>query len=73
MYVCICNSVTDKQIHQAVAGGVESFLELQFETGVATCCGKCESCAKDVMSDALCTKSSSIAWFPNPGLALQAA
>ncbi|WP_051304686.1 bacterioferritin-associated ferredoxin [Chitinilyticum litopenaei] len=73
MYVCICNSVTDKQIRQAVAGGVDSFLELQFETGVATCCGKCESCAKEVMAEALCAKSSSVAWFPNQGLALQAA
>ncbi|MBE9608591.1 bacterioferritin-associated ferredoxin [Chitinilyticum piscinae] len=73
MYVCLCNNVTDKQIRQAVAGGVDSFLELQFETGVASCCGKCESCAREVMSEALCAKSSSVAWFPSPARALQAA
>ncbi len=53
MYVCVCNSVTDKTIRKAVANGVRTFKQLQQETEVATCCGKCASCARGVMDEAL--------------------
>ncbi|MFP3874266.1 MAG: bacterioferritin-associated ferredoxin [Thiohalophilus sp.] len=53
MYVCICNTVTDRDIRKAVRRGVDSFSELQQQTRVSTCCGRCRDCAKQVMDDAL--------------------
>ncbi|MGH8782513.1 (2Fe-2S)-binding protein [Paraburkholderia sp.] len=49
MIVCVCKSVSDRKIRASIAQGVDSFDELQFELGVATCCGKCEESVRDVM------------------------
>lgn len=49
MIVCVCKSVSDRKIRAAIAGGADSFDELQFELGVALCCGKCEESVRDVM------------------------
>lgn len=48
MIVCVCRRVSDREIQRQAAAGVSSFDELQMETGLATCCGRCESCARDV-------------------------
>lgn len=48
MIVCVCNRVSDREIRQQAAEGCSSFDELQMATGVATCCGCCENCARDV-------------------------
>ncbi len=53
MFVCICNQVTDKQIRKAVNDGVSSIDGLSNELNVGTCCGKCKSCAKKVMHEAI--------------------
>ena len=53
MFVCICNQVTDKQICRAVEAGVRSFESLSSELNVGTCCGKCKSCAKKVLREAM--------------------
>ncbi|NML35260.1 (2Fe-2S)-binding protein [Paraburkholderia antibiotica] len=49
MIVCVCKSVSDRTIRSSIADGVDSFDELQFELGVASCCGKCEESVRDVM------------------------
>ena len=49
MIVCVCKSVSDRKIRASIAEGVDSFDELQFELGVATCCGKCADSVRDVM------------------------
>jgi bacterioferritin-associated ferredoxin len=49
MIVCVCKSVSDRTIRSSIAEGVDSFDELQFELGVASCCGKCEATVRDVM------------------------
>lgn len=49
MYVCICNAVTDRQIHQAVAEGVRSMRELQLRLGLASTCGRCAPCARELL------------------------
>jgi bacterioferritin-associated ferredoxin len=49
MIVCVCKSVSDRKIRAAIADGMESYDELQFELGVALCCGKCEESVRDVM------------------------
>ena len=54
MYVCICNTVTDKQIRKAVGSGhIDSMASLQQQLKVGTCCGRCKDCAKKVLNDAL--------------------
>lgn len=54
MYVCLCNNVTDTHIHQLVrAEGVTTMRELREHLGVATQCGKCAKCAKDVLREAV--------------------
>ncbi len=50
MIVCVCKSVSDRKIRTAIADGVDSFDELQFELGVALCCGKSEETVRDVMA-----------------------
>jgi len=52
MIVCVCNRVSDRDINRLVSEGVSSFEELQLATGTATCCGRCESCARDTFEQA---------------------
>ncbi|RUO56149.1 bacterioferritin-associated ferredoxin [Pseudidiomarina homiensis] len=54
MYVCLCKGVTDKTIRRAVhEEGISTMRELRQEYGVASQCGCCKSCAKEVLSDAV--------------------
>ena len=49
MIVCVCKRVSDRDIaHRAHAG--MGFEGIQLELGVATQCGRCESCARDVVA-----------------------
>ena len=41
VYVCICNGVTDRQIHEAAASGVRTVAELTMRTGCGASCGSC--------------------------------
>ena len=52
MYVCVCNSVTDRQIRKAVENGCNSMSKLRDELQVATGCGKCETCARQLLDEA---------------------
>lgn len=49
MIVCICRKISDSQIARHARAGM-GFDEIQFELGVATQCGKCEGCARDVVA-----------------------
>lgn len=51
MYVCICNQVTDREIHGAAHLGVETLDELAETLGVGTCCGRCRECAQQVLCE----------------------
>lgn len=51
MYVCVCNGVTDKQIIKAAENGAMTLQDLSEELKVATCCGRCSSCAKKVLQE----------------------
>ena len=57
MIVCVCNRVSDRDIRRHAEGGCTSFDELQMATGVATCCGQCESCARDTFIEAQPTQA----------------
>ena len=52
MIVCVCHGVSDRAIVAQVQGGCTSFEALQDATRVATCCGCCEDCARQVMAAA---------------------
>ncbi|WP_277035495.1 (2Fe-2S)-binding protein [Caballeronia mineralivorans] len=54
MIVCVCKSVSDRKIRASIADGASTFDELQFELGVAMCCGKCEETVRDVMLQSGC-------------------
>jgi bacterioferritin-associated ferredoxin len=56
MIVCVCNNISDREIRQAVDLGLSTMGELRRDLGVATCCGKCASCAKQVLHDHLDSK-----------------
>lgn len=49
MIVCICRRISDREIARHARAGL-SFDEIQFELGVATQCGRCESGARDVVA-----------------------
>ena len=48
MIVCVCSKVSDREIAKHVHAGM-SFDDIQLELGVATQCGCCEQCARDVV------------------------
>ncbi|MBN9478491.1 MAG: hypothetical protein ABS43_24020 [Bordetella sp. SCN 67-23] len=45
MYVCVCNAITERQIRSSVESGSTTLADLQFDLGVATCCGSCADTA----------------------------
>ncbi|MCW5221264.1 (2Fe-2S)-binding protein [Verminephrobacter aporrectodeae] len=49
MIVCVCRRISDREIARHAHAGLD-FDEIQFELGVATECGRCESCARDVVA-----------------------
>ncbi len=53
MIVCVCNNVSEKKIHQAVAMGASTMADLREQLDVGTCCGKCAGCARKVMRQCL--------------------
>jgi len=50
MIVCVCHRVSDRAISQCARQGM-AFDDIQLELGVATQCGKCESCARSVWQE----------------------
>ena len=59
MIVCVCNNISDREIRQAVDLGLSSMAELRRDLGVATCCGKCHTCAREVLSGHMSSRMSS--------------
>ncbi|RYF47216.1 MAG: ferredoxin [Cytophagaceae bacterium] len=58
MIVCVCRRVSDREIARHARAGM-TFDEVQFELGVATQCGRCETCARDVVAQ--CSASHPVA------------
>ena len=52
MYVCLCNGVTERDIHEAASRGARTVKDLRRDLGVASDCGKCASCAREVLCEA---------------------
>lgn len=53
MYVCVCAAVTERQIRQAAAGGARTLQDLRDTMGVAVECGRCVTCAKRCIREAV--------------------
>lgn len=53
MYVCLCKSVSDRAIRQAVEEGARSWREVRERTGCGTQCGKCACMGKTIANDAV--------------------
>ncbi|GAB4313171.1 MAG: (2Fe-2S)-binding protein [Geminocystis sp.] len=53
MYVCICNGVTEKDIHKAVERGICSLDQLSAKTSVTKHCGCCTEYACKVIEEAM--------------------
>lgn len=49
MYICLCNNVTDRQIRETIHRGADSLSALQCQLPVATCCGRCEDTALEII------------------------
>jgi len=49
MYVCVCNAITERQVRDSVAAGANTLSDLQFDLGVATCCGCCADTARQYL------------------------
>lgn len=60
MYICICKKITDKQIHQEIENGATTLDELSNRLGVASQCGKCGKCVRNMIR----RKASKMAYFP---------
>ena len=54
MYVCLCHNVTDSDIRRLVqTEGVCTMRQLSRQLGVATQCGRCGQCAKEILREAI--------------------
>jgi bacterioferritin-associated ferredoxin len=64
MYVCVCNSVTDSDIRNAVVNGVHNLKQLRRTTRCGDTCGKCEEMAVEILQRALTEKRESRRLLP---------
>jgi len=53
MIVCLCHRISDRDIHSAVRDGAVCFEQVQDDTRVASSCGSCHDCAREVFDAAL--------------------
>ena len=51
MYVCVCHRVTDSDILEAASRGVTTLEDLGQQLKVATCCGRCSDCARNLLNE----------------------
>lgn len=58
MYVCICQAVTERQIHQAAQNGARTLKDLRHCLGVSAECGRCAQCAREYLASAHCQQAS---------------
>ena len=56
MYVCICNSVTERDIQTAISEGARSVRDLNRELSVGSQCGKCTCVARKIIKQEMADK-----------------
>ncbi len=65
MYICICKSVTDKQIRRAAAQGADNLYELRASLGVASGCGSCAGAAQAILDDSAASRLEPTMYSPS--------
>lgn len=55
MIVCLCHRISDRDICREVSAGTQCFDVLQDDTRLASSCGSCHDCAREVFESA-CAK-----------------
>ncbi len=53
MYLCICRSITDRKIKEAIYDGASNMDDIKQGLGAATCCGKCSRSINEVIQETL--------------------
>jgi len=53
VYICLCNGITEKQIRDAVLGGLNTLPAVRHGLGVASSCGRCADFAQQVIFETL--------------------
>jgi bacterioferritin-associated ferredoxin len=53
LFVCVCLAVSDQDIRRAVARGARTFEDVQASTHCTTCCGCCETEARELVAAAI--------------------
>ena len=66
MIVCLCHRISDREIRRNVDAGVRSFDLLQDETGVASACGCCHDCAREVFDTAMASGRNGVCHIDKP-------
>ena len=66
MIVCLCHRISDRDIRRDVAAGVRSFDLLQDETGLASACGCCHDCAREVFDIAMAAGHNGVCHLDKP-------
>jgi bacterioferritin-associated ferredoxin len=54
MIVCVCHRISDRDIARSARAGMD-FSDIQLELGVATQCGQCERCAREIVDQCSAT------------------
>jgi bacterioferritin-associated ferredoxin len=57
MIICVCYRISDRDIERHARNGCASFDELQMDSGVSSCCGRCADCAREVFESARASTS----------------
>jgi bacterioferritin-associated ferredoxin len=57
MYVCVCRGISDRQIRETVHQGASSLEEVKRCLPIATCCGRCEETARDLVQSEVRSKA----------------
>jgi len=52
MYICLCQAVTDGDIHQAAKNGARTLKDLRRDLRVSLDCGRCASFARQCLKSA---------------------
>jgi len=53
MFVCLCSAITDRQIQEAVDGGIQNVSQLEELWGVGAGCGTCRDFAQQLIDTRL--------------------
>ncbi|HKK15691.1 MAG TPA: (2Fe-2S)-binding protein [Gammaproteobacteria bacterium] len=53
MIVCLCNTVSDRDIRQAASEGASTLQHLSERFNLGMCCGACKQCAADCLDSAV--------------------